>query len=79
VEAKPTVGYVELYEICAMFSVRTDATADASFAAMRALKRFGIVIAAILKMMATTINNSTSENPSACSFAIPVQSSCSIG
>src|SRR4029077_8913823 len=43
--------------------VRTDATADDSLAAMRARRRFGIAIAAMIRMIATTINNSISEKP----------------
>src|SRR5271156_2186553 len=43
--------------------VRSDATADASFAAIRARSRFGIAIAAMIKMIATTISNSISEKP----------------
>jgi hypothetical protein len=67
VDAKPTVGYAELYEISAVFKVRIDATEDDSFAAMRARNRLGIAIAAIIKMIATTMSNSMSEKPvSAC-------------
>src|ERR1700722_15080812 len=47
----------------AVLMVRTALTADDSFAAMRARSRFGIAIAAIIRMMATTINNSISEKP----------------
>jgi len=36
---------------------------DASFAEMRARNRLGIAIAAMTKIMATTISNSISENP----------------
>src|SRR5271166_5546478 len=43
--------------------VRTDATADDSFAAMRARSKFGIAIAAMMRMMATTMSNSISEKP----------------
>lgn len=35
VEAYPTVGYAELNEICAVFTVRSEATAADSLAAMR--------------------------------------------
>ena len=38
-------------------------TAEASFAAMRERSRFGIAIAAMIRMIATTINNSINENP----------------
>src|SRR5208282_162132 len=43
--------------------VRSDATADDSFAAIRARNRFGMAIAAMIKMIATTISNSISEKP----------------
>src|SRR5216683_3297613 len=51
--------------------VRIDATADDSFAAMRARNRFGIAIAAMMRMMATTISNSISEKPF-CFFIINI-------
>jgi hypothetical protein len=43
--------------------VRIDATADDSFAAIRARNRFGIAMAAMIRMIATTISNSMSEKP----------------
>src|ERR1700722_19038880 len=43
--------------------VRTDPTAEASLAAIRARSRFGIAMAAMIKMIATTISNSMSEKP----------------
>src|ERR1700757_1127666 len=43
--------------------VQTEATADDSLAAMRARRRFGIAIAAMMRMIATTISNSISEKP----------------
>src|SRR5437762_679319 len=43
--------------------VRSELTADASLAAMRARSKFGIAIAAMIKMIATTISNSISEKP----------------
>src|SRR5579859_6581276 len=43
--------------------VRTDPTADASLAAIRERSRFGIAIAAIIRMIATTISNSINEKP----------------
>src|SRR6266496_3122318 len=48
--------------------VRSDATADDSLAAIRARIRFGMAIAAMIRMMATTISNSMSENP----FCFPI-------
>jgi fructose-specific phosphotransferase system IIC component len=47
--------------------VRSVAEAEASFAAMRERIRFGIAMAAMIKMIATTISNSISEKP-ACLF-----------
>jgi hypothetical protein len=38
-------------------------TAEDSLAAMRARNKLGIAIAAIIRMIATTINNSIRENP----------------
>jgi len=52
-------------------TVRIEPTADASLAAIRDLSRFGIAIAAIIKIIATTINNSISENPF-CFFVLPL-------
>src|SRR5580700_5201584 len=43
--------------------MRTEAAAEESLAAMRARMRFGIAIAAMMRMMATTISNSISEKP----------------
>jgi hypothetical protein len=43
--------------------VRNEATADASLAAIFERSKFGIAIAAMIKMIATTINNSISEKP----------------
>jgi hypothetical protein len=40
-----------------------DPTADASLADSRACRRLGIAMAAMINMIATTINNSISENP----------------
>src|SRR5207244_10363374 len=43
--------------------VRIEPTAEASFAAIRDLRRFGIAMAAMIRMMATTISNSIREKP----------------
>jgi hypothetical protein len=43
--------------------VRRQLAADASFAAILALSKLGMAIAAMTRMIATTINNSISENP----------------
>src|ERR1700735_2752993 len=42
---------------------RSEPAADDSLAAMRARSRFGIAMAAMIKMIATTISNSISEKP----------------
>jgi hypothetical protein len=42
---------------------RMEPTADASLAAIRERSRFGMAIAAMIKMIATTINNSIKEKP----------------
>jgi hypothetical protein len=47
----------------AVFMVRSELTAEASLAAMRARSKFGIAMAAMIKMIATTIKSSISENP----------------
>ena len=43
--------------------VRIEATAEDSLAAMRERSKFGIAIAAIIKIIATTIKSSISEKP----------------
>jgi hypothetical protein len=43
--------------------VRSDPTADASFAAILERSRLGMAIAAMIKMIATTINSSIREKP----------------
>jgi hypothetical protein len=58
-----------LLQPCAMYAasavkmLRILATAEASFALILARIKLGIAIAAIIKITATTINNSMSENP----------------
>src|SRR5574340_407391 len=42
---------------------RSEPTAELSFAAMRERSRFGMAIAAMIRMIATTISNSISEKP----------------
>src|ERR1700693_690860 len=55
--------------------VRIEPTAEASLAAMRARSKFGIAMAAMIKIIATTINNSMSEKP----FCFLFMSSLSLG
>jgi len=43
--------------------VRTELTAEDSFAAIRDRRRFGMAMAAMIKMIATTIRSSMRENP----------------
>jgi hypothetical protein len=47
----------------ALANVRSDAAADDWFAAILARMRFGIAMAAMIKMIATTISNSINEKP----------------
>jgi hypothetical protein len=51
------------YVIEEVFSVRTAATAADSFAAILERSKLGIAIAAMIRMMATTISSSIRENP----------------
>ena len=43
--------------------VRSEPTAEASLAAILERSKFGIAIAAMIKMIATTMSNSISEKP----------------
>jgi hypothetical protein len=43
--------------------VRSEPTADASLAAMRERSKFGMAIAAMIRMIATTMSSSMSEKP----------------
>src|SRR5580704_10135318 len=56
----------------AVFSVRSAATADASLADILERIKFGIAMAAMIKIIATTINNSINEKPFCCSFICPI-------
>ena len=49
--------------ISAVFKVRKEPTAEAWFAAIRERSRFGIAIAAMIRIIATTINSSIREKP----------------
>jgi hypothetical protein len=49
--------------MAAVVMVRTVTAAAASLAAMREFRRLGMAIAAMIRMMATTTNNSIRENP----------------
>src|SRR3954462_5261277 len=57
--------------------VRIEPTADASFAAIRERRRFGMAIAAMIRMIATTINSSISENPFCLRMSLSLHESCS--
>src|SRR5580693_380117 len=60
---KPTDGYVVAKVTSAVLMVRREPTAEDSFAAIRDRRRFGIAMAAMIRMIATTISNSIRENP----------------
>jgi hypothetical protein len=54
---------VDEYVTAEVLSVRIEPTAEASLAAIRDRRRFGIAIAAMIRIIATTISNSISEKP----------------
>jgi hypothetical protein len=61
--ANPRLEYVALYEISAVLMLRTEPTAEDSFADKRARSNEGTAMAAMIRMIATTISNSMSEKP----------------
>src|SRR5207302_2303009 len=61
--AYPTSGKASLYISWAVLIVLTDETAAASLARILPCTRFGIAIAAMIKMTITTTRISTSEKP----------------
>src|SRR6266849_1513447 len=61
--AKPSVGYEVAYVTSAVLMVRREPTAEDSFAAIRDRRRFGMAMAAMIRMIATTISNSIREKP----------------
>jgi hypothetical protein len=63
---------VDKYPTAAVLSERIEPTADASLAAMRDRRRLGIAMAAMIRMIATTINSSMSEKPLC--FLVPILS-----
>src|SRR5215467_7516221 len=60
---KPAPGYVVEYVTSAVLRVRTVLAPADSLAAIRALIKFGIAIAAMIKMIATTMSSSIKEKP----------------
>src|SRR5258707_14010691 len=58
------LGHMAEYVVSPVVIVRIDCAADASLAAIFDFNKFGIAIAAMINMIATTISNSISENPS---------------
>jgi hypothetical protein len=54
---------VDEYVTAEVLIVRMEPTAEASLAAIRDRRRFGIAIAAMIRIIATTISNSISEKP----------------
>jgi len=61
--AYPVVGNDVSKEVCAEFKVRIEAAAEDSLAAAFERSRFGIAIAAMIRIIATTISNSINEKP----------------
>src|SRR2546430_13691850 len=64
--AKPLAGYEVEYSMFAVTSVRTEAAPEDSLAAILARSRFGIAIAAMIRMIATTMSSSINDNPLCC-------------
>src|SRR5438270_5024165 len=60
---KPLLGYDVENSMLAVTSERTEAAAEDSLAAILARSRFGMAIAAMIKMIATTISSSINEKP----------------
>src|SRR5215472_17105554 len=58
-----SVPYVVENDTIDVLYVRSEATAEASLAAIFERIRFGMAMAAMIKMIATTISNSISEKP----------------
>src|SRR5215475_15133290 len=63
VSAYPTVAYVVEKLTCDVFRVRTVLAAADSLAAIRDRRRLGMAMAAMIRMIATTIRSSMSEKP----------------
>src|SRR5512138_3136869 len=61
--AKPVSGNVDAKVTCAVLMLRIEPTADDSLAAIRERSKFGMAIAAMIRMIATTISSSISEKP----------------
>src|SRR5260370_13393882 len=59
------------YAVSDAWTVSRSSTAEAPFAAIREPRKLGIAIAATIRMIATTISSSMSENP-ACLFRIEI-------
>jgi hypothetical protein len=59
----PMLGNEVAYAVSAVEIVRTLEAAEDSFADIRELMKFGIAMAAMIKMIATTIRSSINENP----------------
>jgi hypothetical protein len=56
-------GHCDWYVTIAVFRVLIDTAVAASFAAIFDFRKFGIAIAAIIRIMPTTIRSSMRENP----------------
>src|SRR5215469_5571390 len=66
---KPTLGYVVAKLISAVLIVRSEAAAEDSWADILARIKFGIAMAAMIRMIATTTSSSINEKPF-CSWRI---------
>src|SRR5712692_294937 len=70
--AKP-LPQVEEYVTSAVLMLRIEATADASFAAILERSKFGMAMAAMIRIIITTIRSSMRENPFCGFFIVPYQ------
>ena len=57
VAGNPAFGYVDEYVTAEVLIVRIEPTAEASLAAMRDRRRLGMAMAAMIRMIATTISS----------------------
>ena len=74
----PTVLYIVAYVISAVLTAWIEETAEDSFADIFARRKFGIAIAATIRMIATTTNSSIKLNPRADPLFSVSMSNCTL-
>src|ERR1700730_9372912 len=67
--------YADAYVISPVLITRRELTAEASLAAILERMKLGMAMAAMINMIATTINNSIRENPF-CRFIVELLETC---